>query len=137
MFDFANSGFTTVVITAIFNAYFVSVVASNQEWATLAWTSALAVSYLLIILTSPLLGAYADAHSAKKRLLLLTTVGCLGFTALLSTIGPGDLWLAILFIILANFFFGSGEGGAVCTCHHADHGTSICRFQRSYISLPA
>jgi UMF1 family MFS transporter len=109
MFDFANSGFTTVVITAIFNAYFVSVVAANQEWATLAWTSALAVSYLLIILTAPLLGAYADVYSAKKRLLLLTTVGCVGFTALLSTIGPGDLWLAILFIILANFFFGSGE----------------------------
>jgi UMF1 family MFS transporter len=109
MFDFANSGFTTVVITAIFNAYFVSVVAANQEWATLAWTSALAVSYLLIILTAPLLGAYADLHSAKKRLLLMTTVGCVGFTALLSTVGPGDLWLAVLFIILANFFFGSGE----------------------------
>ena len=109
MFDFANSGFTTVVITAIFNAYFVSVVAANQEWATLAWTSALAVSYLLIILTAPLLGAYADLHSAKKRLLLMTTVGCVGFTALLSTVGPGDLWLAVLLIILANFFFGSGE----------------------------
>ena len=109
MFDFANSGFTTVVITAIFNAYFVSVVAANQEWATLAWTSALAVSYLLIILTAPLLGAYADVYSAKKRLLLLTTVGCVGFTALLSTVGPGDLWLAVLLIILANFFFGSGE----------------------------
>jgi UMF1 family MFS transporter len=109
MFDFANSGFTTVVITAIFNAYFVSVVAANQEWATLAWTSALAVSYLLIILTAPLLGAYADVHSAKKRLLLMTTVGCVGFTALLSTVGPGDLWLAVLLIILANFFFGSGE----------------------------
>ena len=109
MFDFANSGFTTVVITAIFNAYFVSVVTANQEWATLAWTSALAVSYLLIILTAPLLGAYADVHSAKKRLLLMTTVGCVGFTALLSTVGPGDLWLAVLLIILANFFFGSGE----------------------------
>jgi UMF1 family MFS transporter len=109
MFDFANSGFTTVVITAIFNAYFVSVVAANQEWATLAWTSALAVSYFLIILTAPLLGAYADVHSAKKRLLLMTTVGCVGFTALLSTVGPGDLWLAVLLIILANFFFGSGE----------------------------
>ena len=27
MYDFANSGYTTVVITAIFNAYFVSVIA--------------------------------------------------------------------------------------------------------------
>ncbi|MFA5825173.1 MAG: MFS transporter, partial [Gallionellaceae bacterium] len=38
MYDFANSGYTTVVITAIFNAYFVAVVAGNQPWATFAWT---------------------------------------------------------------------------------------------------
>ena len=29
MYDFANSGYTTVVITAVFNAYFVAVVAAN------------------------------------------------------------------------------------------------------------
>lgn len=109
MFDFANSGYTTVVITAIFNAYFVTVVAGNQEWATFAWTLALAVSYALIILTAPVLGAYADIHAAKKHLLFLTTVGCVGFTALLSFVGPGDFWLAIVLIILTNFFFGSGE----------------------------
>ena len=109
MFDFANSGYTTVVITAIFNAYFVAVVAGNQAWATFAWTAALAVSYALIMLTAPALGAYADAYAAKKRLLFLTAAGCIGFTALLSLAGPGDLWLAVALIILSNFFFGSGE----------------------------
>ena len=44
MYDFANSGYTTVVLTAVFNAYFVGVVAANASWATLAWTSALALS---------------------------------------------------------------------------------------------
>ncbi len=44
MYDFANSGYTTVVITAIFNAYFVSVVAANANWATLAWTLTLAAA---------------------------------------------------------------------------------------------
>ena len=29
MYDFANSGYTTVVLTAVFNAYFVSVVAQG------------------------------------------------------------------------------------------------------------
>jgi CxxC motif-containing protein (DUF1111 family) len=29
MYDFANSGYTTVVLTAVFNAYFVSVIAAN------------------------------------------------------------------------------------------------------------
>jgi hypothetical protein len=38
MYDFANSGYTTVVLTAVFNAYFVGVVAGGADWATLAWT---------------------------------------------------------------------------------------------------
>ena len=109
MFDFANSGYTTVVITTIFNAYFVSVVARNQDWGTFAWTATLSVSYALIIITAPILGIYADVYAAKKRLLLFTAIGCIFFTLLLSFVGPGDLWLAIFLVILANFFFGSGE----------------------------
>jgi UMF1 family MFS transporter len=109
MYDFANSGYTTVVITAVFNAYFVAVVAGNQTWATFAWTAALAVSYLLIMITAPLVGAYADAYAAKKRLLAVTTVGCVVFTAGLALAGPGELWLAIPLIVLSNFFYGSGE----------------------------
>jgi UMF1 family MFS transporter len=109
MYDFANSGYTTVVITAIFNAYFVGVVAGDAPWATFAWTAALAVSYAAIMFTAPLLGAYADAWAAKKRLLALTTIGCITFTALLAFSGPGSLWLTILFIVLSNYFYGSGE----------------------------
>ena len=109
MYDFANSGYTTIVITAIFNAYFVSVVAGNAPWATLAWTLSLALSYAMIMLSAPLLGAYADAHAAKKRLLLVTTAGCVVFTAALFFVGPGGLWLAIPLIVLSNFFYGSGE----------------------------
>src|ERR1700694_2244629 len=109
MYDFANSGYTTVVITAVFNAYFVSVVAQNQAWATFAWTAALAVSYLLIMLSAPLVGAWADAHAAKKRLLLITTIGCVIFTAALALVGSGDLWLAMVLIVASNFFYGSGE----------------------------
>lgn len=109
MYDFANSGYTTVVITAIFNAYFVAVIAGNAPWATFAWTLALAISYAMIMFIAPLIGAYADAYAAKKKLLALTTTGCVIFTALLYFAGPGSLWLAILLIILSNFFYGSGE----------------------------
>ncbi len=109
MYDFANSGYTTVVITAIFNAYFVAVIAGNAPWATFVWTLSLAVSYALIMLIAPLLGAYADAYAAKKKLLAFTTAGCVIFTALLFFAGPGSLWLAIPLIILSNFFYGSGE----------------------------
>ena len=109
MYDFANSGYTTVVITALFNAYFVAVVAGNAPWATFAWTAALSASYLLIVLSAPLIGAYADLRAAKKKLLALTTAGCVLFTALLYFAQPDTLWLAVVCVILSNFFFGSGE----------------------------
>ncbi len=109
MYDFANSGYTTVVITAVFNAYFVAEVAGNAPWATFAWTATLAVSFTLIMLTAPLIGAYADAHAAKKRLLLATTAGCVIFTAALASVGRGDIALGVTLIVLSNYCFGTGE----------------------------
>lgn len=109
MYDFANSGYTTVVITALFNAYFVAVVAGNAPWATLAWTAALSVSYGLIVLSAPLIGAYADLRAAKKPLLAVSTVGCVLFTALLYFAQPDTLGFTIVCVVLSNFFFGSGE----------------------------
>ena len=109
MYDFANSGYTTVVITAVFGAYFVGVVAEAKPWATFAWTAALSVSYALILLTGPLIGAWADAHAAKKRLLLLSTIGCVLFTALLARVSPGQVGFALVLIVISNYFFGTGE----------------------------
>lgn len=109
MYDFASSGYTTVVITAVFSAYFVSVVSGNAPWATFAWTTALAVSAGLVMLTAPFLGAYADARAAKKKLLLISTVGCVLGTAGLALAGPGTIFIALAFIILSSYFFGSGE----------------------------
>jgi MFS transporter, UMF1 family len=109
MYDFANSAYTTVVITAVFGAYFVGGVAEGKPWATLAWTAALSVSYAAILLTGPLLGAWADTHAAKKPLLLATTVGCVIFTAALYYAGPGAIALSLALLIVSNYFFGAGE----------------------------
>jgi MFS transporter, UMF1 family len=109
MYDFANSGYTTVVLTAVFNAYFVGVVARDASWATLAWTGALALSNLIVMLTMPMLGAYADLRAAKKRLLAISTIGCVLATALLADAGAGDLALAVTAVVLSNLFFSYGE----------------------------
>ena len=109
MYDFANSGYTTVVITAVFNAFFVAAVAGQAPWATFAWTAALSASYLAVLLSAPVVGAWADAHAAKKRLLLLSTIGCVFFTAMLYLTGPGTVVLAVILIVLSNFFFATGE----------------------------
>jgi UMF1 family MFS transporter len=109
MYDFANSGYTTVVITAVFNAYFVGAVAGGAPWATFAWTAALSVSYLAVLLSAPLVGAWADAHAAKKRLLLFATAGCVLFTAALYFASPGAVALAMVLVVLSNYFFATGE----------------------------
>lgn len=109
MYDFANSGYTTVVLTAVFNAYFVSVIAGGAPWATLLWTATLSVSYLLVMLTGPLIGAYADAHARKKAILAIATIGCIAATALLYFAGPASLALAIIGVIISNYCYAIGE----------------------------
>jgi UMF1 family MFS transporter len=109
MYDFANSGYTTVVLTAVFNAYFVGVVAGKADWATFAWTLTLSASSLLVMLTMPTIGAYADLRAAKKRLLVWATLGCVVATAALALAGPGDLVLAVVAVIVSNLCYAYGE----------------------------
>ena len=109
MYDFANSGYTTVVLTAVFSAYFVGAVAGGADWATLVWTLAISASSLIVMLTMPAIGAYADLKAAKKRLLALSTAGCVLATAALALAGPGDVWLAVAALVLSLTFYSYGE----------------------------
>ena len=114
MYDFANSGYTTVVLTAIFNAWFVGAVAGGPGGlaagtATLLWTSTIAAANLLVLFTAPVVGALGDQLAIKKRLLLVTTLGCVIATALLALIGPGDYLLAMSLVLLGTVMFASGE----------------------------
>jgi MFS transporter, UMF1 family len=113
MYDFANSGYTTVVLTAVFNAYFVGVVAGSgldqDGSATLLWTLTMAITNMLVLASAPVLGAIADHGAHKKRFLAFTTMGCVLFTVLLGFVGPGDVVLGMVFVILATLMFASGE----------------------------
>lgn len=109
MYDVANSGYTTVVLTTVFSAYFVGVVAGGADWATLAWTSALSVSYLLVMAVLPTLGARADARAAKRRLLFTSTVGCVLGTLALSQVGPGAVIAGMALIVFSNTCYSIGE----------------------------
>ncbi len=109
MFDFANSSYTTVIITAIFNAYFVRVVVNQQNKGELLWSVALSISYAIIIFLGPILGAIADYSALKKRFLFGSYILCVVFTALLYFIKPGDIILAMLFVILSNVGFSASE----------------------------
>ncbi|MDM0042121.1 MFS transporter [Variovorax sp. J22G21] len=113
MYDFANSGYTTVVITAVFAAYFVGGIAKGAPWGAFAWTLSLSIAYAIVMLTMPVIGAWADLRAAKKRVLMLVTAGCvLGTAALALTAqlqGPAAVALAMLLIIVSNTFYSYGE----------------------------
>jgi hypothetical protein len=69
MYDFANSGYTTVVLTTVFNAYFVGVVAGrasglSEGTGTLLWTVAVSIPNALVLVSAPVLGAIADYYAA-------------------------------------------------------------------------
>jgi MFS transporter, UMF1 family len=111
MFDFANSGYSTVVATAIFNSYFVNTIAGQlpSGTATFLWTIAVAIANGLVVITAPILGSIADYTAAKKKFLVVSTLSCAGLTAILSLAGPGQVAMAMTLVILANFMYATGE----------------------------
>lgn len=111
MYDFANSGYTTVVLTAIYNAYFVGVIAAGAHAGreTLLWTVAMAIANFIVLITAPVIGAIADTKATKKLFLAVTTIGCVLFTGLLGFAGPGEVALAMTFVIGASIMFAAGE----------------------------
>ncbi|MEY3901259.1 MAG: hypothetical protein RL189_565, partial [Pseudomonadota bacterium] len=110
MFDFANSSYTTVVITAVFSAFFVEhIVPKESTSRDTYWTIAMSASTLLALILSPLAGAICDLSGRKKRYLAYTTVICAVATALLFFVGQGNIALAILLITISNAAFMLSE----------------------------
>ena len=107
-YDFANSGYTTVVLTTVYSQFFVGVVAAQTTYPTSVWTWVLAISNALVLLLSPLVGAYADLRAKKKALLLASTVGCVAGTLLLGFPGEGEVLAASAALIVSNLFFMLG-----------------------------
>ena len=108
MYDFANSGYTTVVLTAVFNAYFVGVVAGNAPWATLAWTVVLSA----LVCHRPAADAAARRLCRRARAQEVPARRRDGRLrrrhAALATVGPGDLWLAAALLVVSNFCYAAG-----------------------------
>lgn len=108
-FDFANSAFTTVIITVVYAPYFVSVVARGNPQAAGWWGTALALSLVGVLLLSPILGATADVLGRKKLFLMGTAILCSVATLLLYFVGEGQVLLALGIIMVANLAFSLSE----------------------------
>ncbi len=101
LYDFADSGFATTVVTVLFSQYYATVVAGGQAGvrilgaripgATLfAWLVALSMA--LVAVVSPVLGALADRRGSRIRSLAVFWAPGVALTLALATVGPGE-WL--------------------------------------------
>ncbi|UCG76404.1 MAG: MFS transporter [Gemmatimonadota bacterium] len=109
MYDFANSAFTTLIVTFIFGTYFVKAIASDEVTGTVMWTRAVNVSAIIVAVTMPVLGAVADFSRRKKRFLILATLQTLVFTTLLFFMRPGMALIAAVVFVLANVAYEGGQ----------------------------
>ncbi|MBT7481711.1 MAG: MFS transporter [Flavobacteriales bacterium] len=109
LYDFANQPFTTIIVTFVYGAFFTSVIASDEKTGTLLWTSAIAITAVVVSLLSPILGALADRGGYRKFFLISFTWICAIFSILLYFPKAGDVYFALSLFIVANIAFEMGS----------------------------
>ena len=111
MYDWANSAFAVVVLTAFFPFLFKSYWDSGADAAlnTARLGMGDSISGLFVAILSPLLGALADAGKARKSFLIFfMAIGTL-MTFMIWFVGAGSWQTAIIVFILANIGFACGN----------------------------
>jgi UMF1 family MFS transporter len=108
MFDFANSSYTTIIVTVAFSVFFRQVVAGGPHADTL-WGTAVSLANTVVLLLSPLMGAVADESGRKKGFLFASYLLCVVGTAALAAVGPGDIGLGIALFVVSMVAFSFGE----------------------------
>jgi MFS transporter, UMF1 family len=103
-YDWANSGYTTLMIT-VFAVYMQRAVFPPENWGTtgaVVWAWSVAVSMLVGALLSPLAGALADARGSKRLGLAITASGGSAACILMAVIPPEHNWLVTCCFVIAN-----------------------------------
>lgn len=105
LYDFANSAFTTLIVTFIYATYFTRAIAPDEITGTDMWSIAVTVTALMVALLSPYVGAIADRGGYRKRFLLISTVVCIGGTVVLFFPQAGEAVFALSCFVVANIAF--------------------------------
>ncbi|HMB54678.1 MAG TPA: MFS transporter [Thermoanaerobaculia bacterium] len=111
MFDFANSSYTTIVITVAYSVYFTQLVAPEGS-SDFLWSIGVTLSNAIVVLLSPFVGAVADDSGRKKLFLFISYLACVTGTAALWFVMPGMVVLGITLFVISNVAFSFGENFA-------------------------
>lgn len=116
LYDWANSAFATVVLSAVLPVYFAAIAPpggiaflGRTVPATAFWSYTVAASMLLVAVVAPAMGNLADRRAVKKPLLVACVLLGSGATALLSLAGSGAHFLAAGLFLLGNVGFAAGN----------------------------
>jgi len=109
LYDFANSAFVAVIPATVYSKYYALTVVGNERGeGDFWWGLAVTVSMVIVALSSPLLGAIADHAGVRKRFLGLLTYLSVAATALMATVGQGDvIWGFVLAVVATVGFEGA------------------------------
>jgi len=106
LFDFANSVFPAVIVSVVFQRFYVQLVVGNELGRGAAWWGAgLSTSALIVALSAPVLGAVADRAGVRKRFLAAYVSACVLGVLSFSVLGPGAVVLGFLAFVVANVGF--------------------------------
>jgi UMF1 family MFS transporter len=111
LFDWANSPYTTLIVTFVYSAYFAQTFAPDPVTGTAWWSRAVATAGIIVALLAPLLGALADRSGQRLRFLAVATTVCVLATGTLSFVAPGTraaAFLALTVFVLADVGFELG-----------------------------
>ncbi len=111
LYDWANSAFTTLVVTFVYATYFTREMAGSVTGGTVLWSRAVGISAVLVAILSPLLGALADQRARRHSFLTVATLVCVTFTAALAFVRPAQehaVVLALSLFVVANVAYELG-----------------------------
>jgi MFS transporter, UMF1 family len=108
LYDFADSPFTTLVVTFVYATYFTQAIASDPITGTALWSRAVTITALIVAIGSPVLGALADRGGFRKLFVLVSVLVCAAATAALYNVMPGQVLAALVLVIIANVAFEFG-----------------------------
>tara|TARA_B100000686_G_C16717055_1_gene932688 strand:- start:417 stop:1643 length:1227 start_codon:yes stop_codon:yes gene_type:complete len=107
LYDFANSSFTTIIITFIFSNYFAQQIVKNPILGQTYWGWAIGISGFAVALIGPFLGAFSDKRNLKVSFLRIFSIICIILTSTLWLAEPSKNYILFTLIVVgvANFFY--------------------------------
>lgn len=112
LYDFANSAYVAVIPATVYSKYYALVVVGNERGqGDFWWGLSVTTSMAIVALAAPPMGAIADHAGLRKRFMGLLTCMSVAATALMATVGKGDVIWGWFLAVVGTVGF---EAAIVC-----------------------